>query len=190
MFEIEDDDATTPAQWVDTLIADARESASAVVRETDQQAADVAELGGLVTHMAKTIGRMAETVQRTHAAATNTKHAITAADWFWRKVKAMATVPRRLAAGGACLACGLSGHVTGTPTAHPTAVSLPIGKDVNHERLLAVTCLLRNDGESHWQMSQLKAVQGDRLTAAMEMELAADAGHPMAVAIMGSRDTE
>ena len=87
------------AEWVELLVADARQSAVKTTCGLDDMAEQVMDMGGAVAHLAAAVGRLAETVRRTQVAATDTRHAVTATDWFWQQCKAVVGVHAKAVAG-------------------------------------------------------------------------------------------
>ena len=137
MTEHELDDVTDDIQWVDTLVADVRETTKRTADGMDELAGQVVDLGGCVSHLATTVAHMAETVARTKESATDARHGAVAMDWFWRRCKAVLAAPRRLATAGAVTWVGFG------------SVANP------------VCSIEQKAGDDHWHRAERLAKAGD-----------------------------
>lgn len=192
-----DNDTTEDAAgWVDKLFESARESAKATTDGLTEMAGGVAEVGQSVAMMADAVTKLADAVHRTRGHATDTKHAVTAADWFWRQCKAVLVGHKKAVAGAmACLY-----FATGTPTTIQAWHEVrPIGRNAEVERMLAdgrladaervVAERWREIGErdGYWFLARVRQLQGDAGAAMVLARVAADHGHPDAQRLTGTK---
>lgn len=155
-----DGDGRAAEGFVDALMRAARESAAKTAAGVGEIGGQVGELGGAVAKLAGVVERMAAAVTRTKADADESATAVSAADWFWGRVKAVLADHRKKFAGG--LAAAVFGFGGG-----PVGVGSPAGA---------------SEPERLWRAAQECQAAGDGLTAAMLLDKAAAAGHPKAAA--------
>ena len=187
----EQEQADAAEGFVDALLRSARESATRTTDGIDAMGQQVGELGGAVAKLAGVVERMAVTVQQTKGDADDTKHAVGAADWFWRRVKGVLADHRKKWAGGLAALCfGFgNGPVGQTVISAPSndgesavRAAMAGGRWADADRLLAGGVGMSN-AERLWLRCQVRKGMGDTATAAHLLRMAAAAGHPDAAFI-------
>ncbi len=183
--ETKQDDAAEG--FVDALLRSASESATRTAEGIDEMGGQVCELGGAVAKLAGVVERMAGAVSRTRAHADETRHAVGAAEWFWRKVKAVLSANRKALVGGAvavCLGLGVGPAGGGKPpsidgkadVAGDVHSAMVGGRWADADRILAGRGHAMPDADRLWMRAQVRRAMGDETTADHLLALAAGAG--------------